>query len=114
MDAKNPEMLDIVTVIVPVLFGIVGLAVLAWLVVVTTDLMRSNPRMQQLLGTVLNPAPAKLDVDKSALPVKVVIEGLVPLIFWLLIFLPMIIFPIILVVFPLFHIPWSYLLPPVP
>jgi len=105
---------DVVSIIVPILFGIVGLAILAWLVVIATEFVRFDPRMQRLLGIVLNPAPAKSDVDKSALPVKIVVEGVVPLVFWLLILLPMIIFPVVLVLFPLFHIPWTYLLPPAP
>jgi len=104
----------VVAVVVPTLFAIVGLAIVTWLVVVALEFIRSNTGMQKMLATVLNLAPAKADVDKSALPVKVVVEGVVPIVFWLLIFLPMIVFPIVLVIFPLFGIPWSYLLPPVP
>jgi len=107
-------LISIVAIVVPVLFGIVGLAILTWLAVVATELVKTNPRVQRMLAAVISPAPGRPDVDKSMLPVKVVVEGVIPLVFWLLIFLPMIIFPIILIAFPLLGIPWTYLLPPVP
>ena len=108
------NLISIVAIVVPVLFGIVGLAILTWLAVVATELVKTNPRVQRMLAAVISPAPGRPDVDKSMLPVKVVVEGVIPLVFWLLIFLPMIIFPIILIAFPLLGIPWTYLLPPVP
>jgi hypothetical protein len=107
-------MVDTVAIVVPVLFGIVGLAILAWLVVVATEFVKINPRVQKMMTAVLSPAPGEPDVGNSTLPVKIVVEGVIPIVFWLLIFLPMIILPIILIVFPLLGIPWSYLLPPVP
>ena len=107
-------MVGIVAIVVPVLFGIVGLAILGWLVVVAAELVKTSPRVQKMLAALLSPAPDKPDVDNSALPVKVVVEGVIPIVFWILIFLPMIIFPIVLIVFPLLGVPWSYLLPPPP
>jgi hypothetical protein len=107
-------LVDIVSVVVPLLFAIVGLAILTWLVIVAMDFVRSSQRMQRIMGVVLEPAPGKPDVDNSALPVRVVVEGVVPIVFWLLLLLPMIIFPVVLILFPILGIPWSYLLPPVP
>jgi hypothetical protein len=100
-------MVSIVAIVVPVVFGIVGLAILTWLVVVATEFVKTKPRVQRMLATVFSPAPGRPDVGNSTLPVKVVVEGVVPIVFWLLIFLPMIIFPIILIAFPLLGIPWS-------
>ena len=96
-----------------VLFGILGLAILAWLVIFISDLTKTEP-IKRILSVLFSPAPDKKEVDRSAMPVRVVIERILPIVFWLLIFLPMIIFPIILILFPLLGIPWSYLLPPTP
>ena len=43
------NMVSIVAIVVPVLFGIVGLAILAWLVVVATEFVKINPRVQKML-----------------------------------------------------------------
>ncbi|SRR5579875_311781 len=99
--------------VVGLLFGIVGLAIIAWLIVVGREVIKTG-KFDKILSVVFAPAPAKDEVQRSILPVRVAIENILPLIFWILIFLPMIIFPIILILFPLLGIPWSYLLPPVP
>jgi hypothetical protein len=96
-------------------FGILGIAVITWIVVILRELPEGAPglykHVSRITSVVFNATPLQSDVKRSSLPVKVVVEGLIPLIFWLLIIVPMVIFPIILVFMALFHIPWSYLLP---
>lgn len=106
-------MVTIVDVTVGVLFALLALAIIAWIVRVLPELAGVEP-FKGIFDMVFAPAPAKNDVDKAAPPVKFTVERIIPIIFWLLILLPMIIFPIILIIFPLLGIPWSYLLPPVP
>ena len=107
---------DIVTVLVPVLFGILGLAVITWVVVIFFQLPENAPRIWRLIKKVTDPvfnaAPVQTEIKESDLPVQLVVGRLIPLILWLLIVLPMVIFPIILIIMPLLGIPWSYLLPP--
>jgi hypothetical protein len=111
-------LISVVTIIVPVLFGIAALAFLAWIVVIIRQLPENAPRLYGLITKITNPifnaAPAQSDIKQSDLPVQVVVGKLIPLIFWLLVILPMVIFPIVLIIFPLLGIPWSYLLPPTP
>jgi hypothetical protein len=111
-------MFNIIDVLVPVLFAILGLAVLTWIVVIYRQLPTGAPRIYAMIRKVTRPvfnaAPAQDDIKKSDPPVRFVVGRLIPLIFWLLIILPMVIFPIVLIIFPLLGIPWSYLLPPTP
>lgn len=99
-------------------FAILGLAVLTWIAVIIRELPEGAPALNKsvarITSFVFNAAPAQSDVKKSAFPVRVVVQGLIPIIFWLLILVPMVVFPIILVFMALFHIPWTYLLPPMP
>jgi hypothetical protein len=111
-------MFDIVSVLVPVLFAILGLAVITWVIVIFFQLPENAPRLWHLIKRITDPifsaAPFQNDIKQSDMPVQLVVGRLIPLIFWLLIVLPMVIFPIILIIMPLLGIPWSYLLPPVP
>jgi hypothetical protein len=95
-------------------FGLLGLAIISWLVVIAKDLFQSSKFFRNLLAVIFLPAPARQDVSNSSFPIRVVVERLLPIILWLLIIVPMIVFPLILIVFPLLGIPWAYLLPPVP
>ncbi len=106
-------MISLTDVTVGVLFAILALAIITWLVIVIPDLTKVEP-FKGIFDMLFAPAPDRAEVDRASLPVKVTVERIVPIIFWLLIFLPMIIFPIILILFPILGIPWSYLLPPVP
>ena len=105
--------LDMLSAVVGLLFGIVALAIIAWLIVIGRELVKTG-KFDRILSIVFGPAPAKDEVQRSALPVRIAVENILPLIFWILIILPMIVFPIILILFPLLGIPWSYLLPPTP
>lgn len=111
-------MITILSILVPLLFAITGLAFITWIIVIFRQLPENAPRVYSLITKVTRPifnaAPAQNDIKKSDPPVRFVVGRLIPLIFWLLIVLPMVIFPIILIIFPLLGIPWSYLLPPVP
>lgn len=95
-------------------FGLLGLSIISWLVVVARELVSKSQFFRNLLALIFLPAPGRQDVSRSSFPVRVVVERLVPIAFWLLILVPMIIFPIILILFPLLGIPWAYLLPPTP
>jgi hypothetical protein len=99
-------------------FAILGVALLTWIIVITRELPEGDPglykRISKITSFVFNATPAQSDVKKSSFPVRVIVEGLIPIIFWLLIIVPMVVFPIILVLMALFHIPWTYLLPPMP
>jgi hypothetical protein len=106
-------MVSIVDATVGVLFALLALAIIAWIARVLPELASVEP-FKGVFGMIFAPVPAKSDVDKAALPVKFTVERIIPIIFWLLILLPMIIFPIVLIIFPLLGLPWSYLLPPVP
>ena len=109
--------MQFVDIVVGVLFAIVVIAVLGYVGLVIPELRsysKQNPKLAAILSLVFNAAPAQEESKKTALPLKVVIQGLIPIIFWVLILLPMFIFPIILIIFPMLGIPWSYLLPPVP
>jgi hypothetical protein len=96
-------------------FGIVGLAIVTWVVVVLRELPEGAPGLNKYVSSVIsfvfNAAPAQADVKNSSLPVKIIVKGIIPLVFWILLIVPMVVFPIILILFPLLHIPWSYLLP---
>ena len=109
----DSTMVTIVDIVLGVTFGLLGIAIVSWIVKVAFELSRVDP-FRSIFATIFSPAPDRAEVDRTALPVKVTIEGILPILFWLLIFLPMIIFPIILIIFPLLGIPWSYLLPPTP
>ncbi len=95
-------------------FALLGLAVISWLVVIVRELVSSSPLFKNIARLTFLPAPAMDDVRRSYLPVRIIVERIVPIVLWLLILVPMIVFPIILILFPLLRIPWTYLLPPVP
>lgn len=114
---RNPWRMQFVDVVVGVLFAIVVVAVVGYIGLIIPELQgysKQNARLASILSLVFNAAPAQGDSKKTVLPVRVTMEGLIPVIFWLLILLPMFIFPIVLIIFPIMGIPWSYLLPPVP
>ncbi len=96
-------------------FGILGIAALTWIAVIIKELPEGAPglykQVSKITSVVFNAAPDQADMKKSSLPVKVVVEGIIPIIFWLLIIVPMVVFPIIIIIMALFHIPWTYLLP---
>jgi hypothetical protein len=107
----------IVEIVEAVLFGILALAVIAWIAIVIPEFktfLRQHKRLFSVASFVFNAAPAQDDARKTYQPVGFVIERIIPIILWLLIIVPMFVFPIILIIFPLLHIPWSYLLPPTP
>jgi hypothetical protein len=107
----------ITDIVVAVLFGILGLAVVSWVAILIPELnkfLQSHKRIYSIIAFIFNAAPVQQDAKGMSPPVRVVTEGLIPIILWLLILVPMFVFPIILIIFPLLHIPWSYLLPPTP
>ncbi|MGI0078094.1 MAG: hypothetical protein ACRECH_00535 [Nitrososphaerales archaeon] len=107
-------MVTLVDIVLAFTFGLLGLAIISWLIVISKELVSHSQLFRNVLGLIFLPAPARQDVSRSSFPVRIVVERLVPIVFWLLILVPMIIFPIILILFPLLGIPWTYLLPPVP
>jgi hypothetical protein len=107
----------IVQIVVAVLFAILGLAIVSWVAIVIPELdkfIKGHKRISAIIAFIFNAAPVQEDAKGMSPPVRVVAEGLIPIILWLLILVPMFVFPIILIIFPLLHIPWSYLLPPTP
>jgi hypothetical protein len=99
-------------------FAILSIAVLTWVAVIFRELPEGAPGLNRFVSRItsfiFNAAPAQSDVKRSALPVRVIVERLIPIFFWLLIIVPMVVFPIILVFMALFHVPWTYLLPSMP
>jgi hypothetical protein len=101
--------------IVTLLFVILAIAIVGWIGFMLPDLrafLKNHRLVSGVLQAIFNAAPVQQDASKAGEPVKIVVKDIIPLLFWLLILLPMFIFPIILIIFPLMHIPWSYLLPP--
>lgn len=97
------------------LFAIVGIAILGWIGSILPELrlfIRTHLFISGIIQTLFNAAPVQQDASKASAPVKIVVKDIIPLLFWLLILLPMFIFPIVLIIFPIMHIPWSFLLPP--
>ena len=97
------------------LFAIVGIAIIGWIGFIFPEFqifVKKHASLAKVVQAVFNVAPVQQDASRAAAPVKLVVKDVIPLLFWLLILLPMFIFPIILIIFPLMHIPWSYLLPP--
>ncbi len=107
----------ITEIIVAILFAILGLAIVSWVAIVIPELnkfLQGHKRLYSIIAFVFNAAPDQEDAKGMSPPVRIVAEGLIPIILWLLILVPMFVFPIILIIFPLLHIPWTYLLPPTP
>jgi hypothetical protein len=96
-------------------FAILAIAVLTWIVIIARELPEGDPELNKsvskITSFIYNAAPAQTDVKNSTLPIRIIVEGIIPIIFWLLIIVPMVVFPIILVLMALFHVPWTYLLP---
>jgi predicted secreted protein len=96
-------------------FAILAIAVITWIVVLIRELPEGDPTLnnsvRKITSIVFDAAPAQSDIKRSSLPVRIIVEGIIPIIFWLLIIVPMVVFPIILILMVLFHIPWTYLLP---
>lgn len=109
-------MIDLFTqAFVAFLFAIVAIAVLGWVASILPELrmfVKSYLFLSNIFQTLFNAAPVQQDALKASVPVKVVVKDILPIVFWLLILLPMFVFPVILIIFPIMHIPWSYLLPP--
>jgi len=99
-------------------FAIVGIAVITWIAVLIRELPEGDPQLykyvKRITSFVFDAAPAQADVQNSPLVVKIIVKGIIPIVFWLLIIVPLVIFPVVFIVMPLLHIPWSYLLPPTP
>ncbi|MHB1909406.1 MAG: hypothetical protein ACYCQJ_11135 [Nitrososphaerales archaeon] len=97
-------------------FAILGLAVLTWFFVILRELPEGAPglysRISKITSFIFNAAPAQTEAKKGGLPVRVFVERLIPIILWLIIIVPMVVFPIIFIIMPILHIPWTYLLPP--
>jgi len=107
----------ITQIIVTILFALLGLAIVSWVAILIPELMKfisGHKRLSNLIAFIFNAAPDQEDAPRMSPPVKIVAEGLIPIILWLLILVPMFVFPVILIIFPIFHIPWTYLLPPTP
>jgi len=107
----------ITEIVVAILFAILGLAIVSWVAILIPEFSRflqGHKRLNSLISFVFNAAPDQEDAKGMSPPVRVVAEGLIPIILWLMILVPMFVFPIILIIFPLLHIPWTYLLPPTP
>ncbi len=109
--------MQFVDIIVAVLFAIVAIAILGYVGLVIPELrayLKQNAKLAAIFSFIFDAAPVKNESKKTPLPLQVTIEGLIPIVFWLLILLPMFIFPVVLIIFPILGIPWSYLLPPAP
>jgi len=107
----------ITEIIDAILFAILGLAIITWVAILIPELnkfLQGHKRIAAIIAFVFNAAPVQQDLPRMSPPVRIITERLIPIILWLLIIVPMIVFPIILIIFPLLHIPWSYLLPPTP
>jgi hypothetical protein len=107
----------ITEIVVVVLFAILGLAVISWILIIIPEFskfLQVHKRLNSFVAFVFNAAPVQEDAEGMSPPVRAVTEGIIPIVLWLLIIVPMFVFPIILIIFPLFHIPWSYLLPSSP
>jgi len=107
----------ITEIVVAVLFAILGLAIISWVAIVIPELskfLQGHRRIYGVISFIFNAALDQEEAKGMSPPVRIVAEGLIPVILWLLILVPMFVFPIILVIFPLLHIPWTYLLPPTP
>lgn len=101
--------------IVTLLFVILGIAIVGWIGFILPEFrifIQKHASLAKVVQAVFNAAPVQQDASNAGEPVKIVVKGILPLLFWLLILLPMFVFPIVLIIFPLMHIPWSYLLPP--
>jgi hypothetical protein len=107
----------ITEIVVTVLFAILALALISWVAILIPELnkfLQGHKRIYNIISFVFNAAPDQEEAKGMSPPVRIVAEGLIPIILWLLILVPMFVFPIILIIFPLLHIPWTYLLPPTP
>lgn len=104
--------------IVAVLFAILALAIVAWIAIIIPEFeifLDYHKTISSILAFIFNSAPEDAaEEKKTPLPLRVVVQRLIPIILWLIVLVPMFVFPIILIVFPILHIPWSYLLPPTP
>lgn len=101
--------------VITLLFAIVAVAVIAWIAFMLPELrlfLKEHRNLSHPVEMIFNAAPVQSDVAKASTPVRVIVKDIIPILFWILIILPMVILPIILIIFPLMHIPWSYLLPP--
>jgi hypothetical protein len=99
---------------VTALFVLVGIAVLAWAVVVLKDIVRTpwfSKHFGGIVSTIFAATTTKETMNHTALPVRFTLARILPLIFWLLIILPMVLYPIIFILFYVLGIPWSFLLP---
>lgn len=99
-------------------FAIVAIAVITWILVIIRELPEGAPELNEYVTRIshfiFDAAPAQADVQNSSLPVKIIVKGIIPIVFWLLIVVPLVIFPVVFIIMPLLHIPWTYLLPPAP
>jgi len=107
----------ITEIVVTILFAILGLAIVSWVAIVIPELnkfIQGHKRVASIIAFIFNAAPVQEDAKGMSPGVRIIAEDLIPIILWLLILVPMFVFPIILIVFQLLHIPWTYLLPPTP
>jgi len=107
----------ITDIIVAILFAILGFAIISWVAILIPEFakfLKNHKRLNAIIAFIFNSAPDQEEASRMSPPVRIFAEGLIPIILWILVLVPMIVFPIILIIFPLLHIPWTYLLPPTP
>ncbi|MDG6999915.1 MAG: hypothetical protein JRN15_12460 [Nitrososphaerota archaeon] len=100
--------------IVGILFAILGIAIVAWVFIVIPELRmfsKQHSYLSGLFSMIFSAKVTNTEVKQSYRPIKFVLENIIPIVFWLLILLPMFLFPIILVVGPLMHVPWTTMFP---
>ena len=100
--------------IVGVLFALSGLAIVTWVFIVIPELrifLKQHSTLSGLFMMIFSARVTNTEVKRSYRPVRFILENILPIVFWLLILLPMFVFPIILVIGPSMHVPWTTLFP---
>jgi hypothetical protein len=107
-------LISLTDAVVGLLFAIVAVAILGWIASVVPELrlyLKQHKFLAGIFSMLFAANATNSDVKKTYRPLKFTLEDIVPIIFWLLILLPIIIFPIILVVGPMLGISWTTLFP---
>jgi hypothetical protein len=108
------NLISLSDVIVALLFVIMGIAILGWIAIVIPELriyLKQNKYLAGIFSMLFSANATNADVKKTYRPLKFTLEDILPIIFWLLILLPIFIFPILLVIGPMLGIPWTSLFP---
>jgi hypothetical protein len=111
---KRRALISLSDVVVTLLFVILGVAVLGWVGILIPELrayLKQNKFLAGIFSMLFAANATNADVKKTYRPLKFTLEDILPIVFWLLILLPMILFPVILVIGPILHIPWTTLFP---